>query len=251
MSEDIKHYTAHWHTSPYPMLVGFGTAFFLPWAFMFNYVYDNGLVAVIFLAIGALLTIYGGLGWASQTIGVIKDEDWSPPAMLMFIGTEIMTIGAVLAGYWTARLGSPVWPPEGTPDIAVSGPVIATLILLVSSITIGLARKKQLQDDAAGFTRLVLLSAAIWIVFMWLTISGWNSLLAQGFEISTNAASTALYGLTGIHFAHVLIGLLLMLTCVPSAMKGKLSYSYARSMTMYVHFVNVLGLWVLLQVYFM
>jgi len=169
----------------------------------------------------------------------------------MFIGTEIMTVGAVLAGYWVARLGAVEWPPEGTPDIAVSGPVIATLILLISSLTIGIARKKQLQDDASGFVRMVLLSSAIWLVFMWLTISGWNHLLAQGFEISTNAASTALYGLTGIHFAHVLIGLLVMLTCVPTAMKGKLSQSYTRAMTMYVHFVNVLGLWVLLQIYFM
>jgi len=41
-----------------------------------------------------------------------------------------------------------------------------------------------------------------------------------------------------------------MLACLPSAFKGKLSFSYTRAMTMYVHFVNVLGLWVLFQVYY-
>jgi len=250
MSEEIKHYTAHWHTSPYPMMVGFGAGLFLPWAFMLQFNYEQSTAALVCLVIGAALTIAGGLGWAGETIGVIKDENWSPSAMFMFIGTEILTLGAVLAGYWTARLGAPVWPPEGTPEIDPTMPLIATLILVVSSITIGIARKRELDGNSSGFAMMVLLSAAIWVVFMVMTITGWSALSAQGFTIGVNAAATALYGLTGIHMAHVVIGMLVMLTCVPSAFKGKLSFSYTRAMSMYVHFVNVLGLWVLFQVYY-
>jgi len=250
MSEEIKHYTAHWHTSPYPMMVGFGAGLFLPWAFMLQFNYQQPTAALVCLAVGAALTIAGGLGWAGETIGVIEDENWSPAAMLMVIGTEIMTISGVLATYWVARLGAPTWPPEGTPEIDPTMPLIATLILIVSSITIGVARKRQLEGDASGFAKMTLLSAAIWVVFMAMTISSWSDLAAQDFTIGVNAAATALYGLTGIHFAHVVIGLLVMLTCVPSALKGRTSFSYARAMTMYVHFVNVLGVWVLLQVYY-
>jgi len=250
MSEDIKHYTEHWHTSPYPMMVGFGAGLFLPWAFMLQFNYEQPTAALVCLVIGAALLISGGLGWAGETIGVIKDENWSPSAMFMFIGTEIMTLGSILAGYWVARLGAPVWPPAGTPEIDPTMPLIATLILIVSSITIGIARKRELDGNASGFAMMVLLSAAIWVVFMAMTITGWSALSAQGFTIGVNAAATALYGFTGIHMAHVVIGLLVMLTCVPSAFKGKLSFSYTRAMTMYVHFVNVLGLWVLFQVYY-
>jgi len=156
----------------------------------------------------------------------------------------------MLVGYWVARFGAPVWPPTDTPEISASGPLLATIILLTSSITIGIARKRQLDGNASGFAMMTLLSAAIWVVFMVMTISGWHHLAGEGFTIGVNAAATALYGFTGIHFAHIVIGLLVMLTCVPSALKGRTSFSYTRAMTMYVHFVNVLGLYVLLQVYY-
>jgi len=250
MSEEIQHYTAHWHTSPFPMMVGFGSGLFLPWAFMLQFNYEQGTAALVCLAIGAALTVAGGLGWAGETIGVIKDENWSPSAMFMFIGTEIMTISAVLVGYWVARFGASVWPPAGTPEIDASGPMLATIILLVSSITIGIARKRQLDGNASGFAMMTLLSVAIWVVFMVMTISGWSHLAGEGFTLGVSAAATALYGFTGIHFAHIVIGILVMLTCVPSALKGRTSFSYVRAMTMYVHFVNVLGLYVLLQVYY-
>ncbi len=251
MSEEIKHYTAHWHTSPNPLLVGFGAGLFLPLAFMAQFNYQMDTAALVLLAIGAGMTIMGGLGWAAETIGVIDDENWSPSAMFMFIGTEIMTIGGVLAGYWVARLGATSWPPEGTPaDVGATGALYATLLLFVSSFTIGIARKKEMNGDASGFATFVLISVAIWVVFMYMTIAGWSELAAQGFTIGVNAYATSLYGFTGIHFAHLVMGILVMLTCVPSAFKGKLSFSYTRSMSMYVHFVNVLGFWVLLQVYY-
>lgn len=248
MSEEIKHYTAHWHTSPYPLMVGFGSGLFLPWAFMMQFNYEQGLIAVILLGLGSLLTIIGGIGWAGETIGVIDDEGWSPSAMFMFIGTEIMTIGGVLMGYWTARLGAPVWPPEGTP--AIEAPLMATLILVLSSVTIGFARKHEINGNASGYASMVMASVALWVVFLAMTIMQWSELGAQGFTIGINAYATALYGFTGIHFAHVVIGLLVMLTCLPTAFKGRLSPSYSRSMTMYVHFVNILGIWAILQVFY-
>lgn len=238
----------HWHTSPYPILVGFGAGFFLPWAFMFQFVYQQGLLAVVALGLGGLMLLIGGIGWVAETVGVIEDEGMSPSAMLMFIGTEIMTILGVLAAYWMMRLEAPQWPPAGTPEI--SPPLISTLLLLVSSLTIGLARAKQLAGDAAGFANMTLVSILIWVVFAATVVMGWGHLAGQGFTIATNAYSTAVYGFTGVHFAHILFGLAIMLLSLSPAYRGNLSSSYARSMTMYVHFVNVLGVWVLLQVYY-
>ncbi|MDT8375945.1 MAG: cytochrome c oxidase subunit 3 [Mariprofundaceae bacterium] len=247
MSSQVTEH-AHWHTSPYPILVGFGAGFLLPWAFMFYFVYGQGLLAVIALGLGLLMLLVGGVGWVGETVGIIDDEGWSPAAMLMFIGTEVMTLFAILVGYWVMRLQAPQWPPEGTPEI--SAPNMATLLLLFSSLSIGLARRKQMQGDAAGFANLTLISIAIWALFALMTIFGWGQLAGQGFAIGVNAYATALYGLTGIHFAHIVFGLLIMLLALAPAYRGRLSASYARSMTMYVHFVNVLGIWVLLQAYY-
>lgn len=238
----------HWHAEPWPLLVGFGAGLFLPWAFMFQFVYHQGLYAVIALTLALLMLVVGGLGWVGATVGVAKDEGWSPSAMLMFIGTEVMTILGLLAGYWTMRLQAETWPPQGTPEIAA--PLGATLLLLVSSITIAMARRKQIAGNASGFAGMTLASLVIWVAFAAMTVASWGELAAQGFKIDTNAYATALYGMGGIHFAHIVFGLLIMLLALPPAFKGRLSPSYARAMTMYIHFVNVLGLWVLLQIYF-
>ncbi|MFQ5518835.1 MAG: heme-copper oxidase subunit III [Mariprofundus sp.] len=243
----IVHETRHWHTSPYPLMVGFGSGLFLPWAFMLQFNYEQAAAAMACLAIGAALTVLGGLGWAGETIGIIDDEGWSPPAMFMFIGTEVMTVGGVLAAYWVARLGAPAWPPAGTPEI--HAPILDTIILLASSITIGLAREKEKAGNVSGFIMMVLISVAIWAYFMFGVISNWQDLAAQGFTAGVNAYATALFGFTGIHVAHIVIGLLVMLTPLQAAMKGRMSYSYNRSMSMYVHFVNVLGIVALLQIY--
>lgn len=169
--------------------------------------------------------------------------------MFMFIGTEIMTIGGVLMGYWAARFGAEVWPPAGTPDIDT--PWLATGILILSSFTIGFAHKNELKGNASGYANMVLLSIVIWAVFAVMVIMGWQETFDAGLVLGEegNAMGTALYGITGIHFAHIVFGLLIMLTCLPTAFKGRLSHSYTRSMAMYVHFVNVLGIWVLFQVY--
>ncbi|MFC1536872.1 heme-copper oxidase subunit III [Pseudomonadota bacterium] len=219
----------------------------MPWAFMLQFNYEQQAAALACLAIGAALMVLGGLGWAGETIGIIDDEGWSPPAMFMFIGTEVMTVGGVIAAYWVARLGAPVWPPVGTPEI--HAPIIETAILCISSITIALARKNEMANNASGFVMMTLVTVVIWAGFMYTVIGSWADLGAQGFTVGINAYATALYGFTGIHVAHIVIGILVLLTPLQAAMKGRLSPSYTRSMTMYVHFVNILGITALLQVY--
>ena len=237
----------HWHAEPWPLLVGFGAGLFLPWAFMFQFAYGQSLFAIIALTLGVLMLLVGGIGWVNATVGVVKDEGWSPSAMLMFIGTEVMTILGLIAGYWTMRLQAEVWPPEGTPELSV--PVIGTLVLIASSFTIAIGRKKQMEGNASGFAAMVLVTTLIWVIFGFMQIMSWMDLSGQGFVIGTNALGTALYGMTGIHFAHIIFGVLILLLALPPAMKGRMSASYARATTMYVHFVNVLGVWVLLQIY--
>ncbi|MDX8393967.1 MAG: cytochrome c oxidase subunit 3 [Mariprofundales bacterium] len=238
----------HWHWSPYPFMAAFATCFFLPWAFMFQFNYDQGLLAILSLALAVVLGLVGGVGWVGETVGVIDDEGWSPSAMMMFIGTEIMTIAGVLAAYWTIRLEAPIWPPAGTPEL--EAPLGWTIFLLLSSFTIAFARKKGEAGDAKGFGNLVLVSMLIWVVFASSIIMTWGELGGQGFTVGVNAYATALYGFSGIHFAHLLFGLLIMLLILKPSFAGKYSPSYARATTMYVHFVNIIGVWAILQIYY-
>ncbi|MDQ6962332.1 MAG: cytochrome c oxidase subunit 3 [Mariprofundaceae bacterium] len=249
MSE-IKHYTAHWHTCPYPLMVGFGAGLFLPWAFMLQFNYEQGLAAIVTLVVGLLLLVVGGLGWAGQTIGIVNDEGWAPSAMLMFIGTEVMTIGGVMASYWVLRAQAPIWPPEGVTP--VDAPLMMTIFLLASSLVIGFARKQGLAGNAKGFANFTIVTLVMWVVFGYSMITDWGHAASLGNVLGDDATAyaTTLYGFTGIHFAHIIFGAMIMMTGIPSALKGRYSDSFGRAMTMYVHFVNILGIWVLLQVYY-
>lgn len=240
-------HTAHRYAGPWPFLVGFGIALFLPWAFVLQFVYGQGLAAIVVLALASVMLFVGMIGWVSGSIGVGKDESWAPLAMLMFIGAEIISIFGLMAAYWAARFNSDVWPPEGSPD--VSAPFIATVILIVSSFTVAVVRKKGPNANAATFANIMLLTIVIWIGFGAMTMMSWIEISGAGFNIDSNAFTTAMYGLTGIHFAHIVFGVLILLLALPPAFKGCLSFSYTQSITMYIHFVNIFGVWVLLQVY--
>ena len=56
--------------------------------------------------------------------------------MMLFIASEVMFFAALFAAYFNAKATVPVFPPEGTEFLDPWGlPIIATVILLLSSVT--------------------------------------------------------------------------------------------------------------------
>ena len=150
--------------------------------------------------------------------------------MLLFIISEVMIFGAFFTAYFFIRVVThDAWPAHGTkvPE-AVAG--INTLILLVSSLTMELARRKAARQAAlAPLTSIPGISLGDEKHFPWLGITvvlgfaflvgqglAWGELHNRGFFLSTNPSSSFAFLLTIAHAVHLTGGMIALL-CAGSA----------------------------------
>jgi cytochrome c oxidase subunit 3 len=128
--------------------------------------------------------------------------------ILLFIVSEVMLFGAFFASYFFLRVvaSDGPWPPEGFElPVAVAG--VNTFILLSSSFTVHWALESVRRNHRRG---MVLGLAATWLLgatFLFIQI---NEYLHIGFSARDDAFGTIFYGLTGLHGAHVTVGLILL-----------------------------------------
>src|ERR1700759_722799 len=98
-----------------------------------------------------------------------------------------------------------------TPAQVLEVPILATICLLSSSLTIRRA-EKAIEDDRMGsFTFWLGATIALAAVFLTDTALEWKKLIYQdGLTVSTNLFGTTFYSLVGLHAAHVVVGMFLL-----------------------------------------
>ena len=156
---------------------------------------------------------------ASISAGAHAHEHHGPPeahqssridrqtlGILLFIVSEIMLFGAFFASYFFIRVvaNQGPWPPEPYElPVAVAG--VNTAILISSSFTVHLA----LEGAKRGNRRAMQMGlTATWLLgatFLFIQI---NEYVHIGFSARDGAFGSIFYGLTGLHGAHVFVGLL-------------------------------------------
>jgi cytochrome c oxidase subunit 3 len=169
--------------------------------------------------------------------------------MLLFIISEVMIFGAFFTAYFFIRVvnGDP-WPAEGTelPKL-IAG--INTAILISSSFTLHWAETALKADNRFGFQAGIFTTFALGATFLFIQI---NEYVHIGFSPQDHAQGTIFYGLTGLHGAHVFIGLTLLLFTTIRAFRGHFTPAEHRGVEVpgiYWHFVDVMWVIVYLTVY--
>ena len=83
-----------------------------------------------------------------------------------------------------------------------------TLILLASSYTIWSAKKKYLEDNTDGYQRSLVFTLILSLLFLGMQVVAWNQLFSQDIFLNpANNGANYLYLLSGLHFAHVIVGM--------------------------------------------
>ncbi|HMW22575.1 MAG TPA: heme-copper oxidase subunit III [Burkholderiaceae bacterium] len=237
----------HWEWSMWPAVASLGILA-LALAFSFHFVYHNGFAAVIALGIGVVMILAGVAGWTSEAMG--HGEGLSFGAMGWFILAEAMIFVSFLAAYWFLRLESPFWPPEGTPEIPKTLPLIMTVVLVSSSFTMHHAEALLHAGNQAGFRSWLLITLALGATFLGMSAYEWNHLIHGGFNIGSNVYGTFFFSITGFHGGHVIVGLSIFLAGLPSALRGQAEPGFWRTAGLYWHFVDIIWFFVVSQVYF-
>jgi cytochrome c oxidase subunit III len=172
--------------------------------------------------------------------------------ILLFIVSEIMLFGAFFASYFFIRVvaNQGAWPPEPYElPVAVAG--VNTAILISSSFTIHLALEGAKRGNRMamqlGLTATWLLGAT----FLFIQI---NEYVHIGFSARDGAFGSIFYGLTGLHGAHVFVGLLLLTFANIRAYKGHFGTAAKDHLGVevpgiYWHFVDVMWIIVFVTVY--
>ncbi len=169
--------------------------------------------------------------------------------MLLFIISEIMVFGAFFTAYFFIRIaqGDP-WPATGT-TLPVSVAGVNTAILVSSSFTIHWAEQSIKRGNRFGLKAGMLVTFLLGCSFLFIQINEYANI---GFAPQDAAQQTIFYSLTGLHGAHVFIGLLLLLFVTIRAFRGHYSPEEHRGVEIpgiYWHFVDIMWIVVYTTVY--
>jgi cytochrome c oxidase subunit 3 len=169
--------------------------------------------------------------------------------ILLFIISEVMVFGAFFTAYFFIRIvqGDP-WPAPGTKlPVGVAG--FNTAVLLSSSFTMHWALHAAKAGNRRGLKAAILATLALGTTFLFVQI---NEYAHIGFAPHDSAQATIFYGLTGLHGAHVFIGLTLLAMVTVRAFRGHFTAAEHRGVEVpgiYWHFVDVMWLVVFTTVY--
>jgi cytochrome c oxidase subunit III len=169
--------------------------------------------------------------------------------MLLFIISEVMIFGAFFTAYFFIRVvGHAPWPAPGTelPKV-IAG--FNTAILVSSSFTIHFAQESIKKNNRLGLQTGMVATFLLGLTFLFIQI---NEYVHIGFSPSDSAQASVFYGLTGLHGAHVTIGLMLLAMVTIRSFKGHYSADAYKGMEVpgiYWHFVDVMWLVVFFTVY--
>jgi len=132
-------------------------------------------------------------------------------------------------------------------------PVLYTICLLSSSLTIHLATRALRQGSNKVFGTFWFVTLALGATFLFGTAREWHHLIYdEGLTISTNLFGTTYYSLVGLHAFHVTVGLLGLFTVLAFTLLGKLRREHAERvdvLSLYWHFVDAVWVVVFTVVY--
>src|SRR5215467_9058649 len=185
----------------------------------------------------------------ANALTLASESDWSLPSRrkIGVIGL-ILTESALFTIFVTAYLfyiGKSLTGPY--PKDVLDLPIIATICLLSSSLTVALAERAFRREDNAKFRLWLLVTILLGLEFLGSTAFEWYKLIFRDhLTISTNLFGTTFYSLVGLHASHVIVGLTLLVLVLILSLREDVRPANAEHIEMiswYWHFVD--GIWVI------
>jgi cytochrome c oxidase subunit 3 len=124
--------------------------------------------------------------------------------MLVSLASIVMLFTSLSSAYIVRSGLMQDWFPLAVPRVMFG----STALILLSSVSIEIARRKLKQSLADSYSRYLLLTSFLGLGFLVSQLIAWRQLAQQGIYISSHPHSSFFYLLTGAHAVHVAGGLL-------------------------------------------
>lgn len=170
--------------------------------------------------------------------------------MFLFIASEVMLFGSFFTAYFFVRVvnQAPAWPPAPYEfPVFVAG--VNTAILLTSSFTMHWALQSIKRGNRAGMRAGLTLTFLMGLAFLLTQVMEYGRV---GFAPKDGAFATVFFSLTGLHGAHVFVGLTLLAAATTRAFRGHYSPEAHWGVELpgiYWHFVDIMWLVVYTTIY--
>jgi cytochrome c oxidase subunit III len=172
--------------------------------------------------------------------------------ILLFIVSEVMLFGAFFAAYFFLRVvvDPATWPPKPYElPVAVAG--VNTAILVSSSFTIHWALESIRRGNRQAMKLGLLLTWMLGATFLFIQL---NEYAHIGFSARDLAFGSIFYSLTGLHGAHVFVGLMLLSFATIRGFRGHFGPKAEDHLGVevpgiYWHFVDIMWIIVFVTVY--
>ena len=170
----------------------------------------------------------------------------------IFIASEVMLFGSFFTAYFFARVIVPneTWPPKPF-ELPVFVALLNTIILMTSSVTMHWALQSIKRNYRAGLIAGLALTFLLGLTFLLIQIREYTRI---GFAPKDLAFGSTFFGLTGLHGAHVFVGLNLLSYALIRSLRGHYGPEPHKHLGVeipgiYWHFVDVMWIVVYTTVY--
>jgi len=188
---------------------------------------------------------WGGGGDGSDSRGSSRRASFT--GLFVLLAASTMVFAAFTSAFVVRRGLSDDWTSLAKPPILW----VNTIVLLVSSVVLDLARRALKRRDRSRFNLWWSVATALGILFLIGQALAWRELKDAGIFVATNPASSFFYVLTASHAFHLLGGVAALLYVDVQALRLRLGPAKRTAIdvsAIYWHFLD--GLWIYLMVLF-
>ncbi len=173
--------------------------------------------------------------------------------MWVGLASIFMMFTSLTSAYIVRAASANDWKPLPMPKILL----VSTGLILISSVTLELARRRLKAGRQYHYAQFLVLTMALGFGFLFTQLNAWRELARQGVYVTTHPHSSFFYLLTGAHGVHLFGGLLAIIyLCIRSRPRPKADLAAAKSLaavdalTIYWHFMDGLWLYLFLLLFF-
>jgi heme/copper-type cytochrome/quinol oxidase subunit 3 len=175
-------------------------------------------------------------------------------ALWLFLSSEALFFGAFIATYFLYRGRDAQFLKGPTPEKFFNIPFtsVTSFILLMSSLTMVLALAAIQRGDHRRLRIWLLATALFGATFIAGQVFEFTEFYREGLHLSTNMFGTTFYVLTGLHGAHVTMGIIWLLLLYGRSMQGRLPQEKSEAVEiagLYWHFVDVVWIFIFTAIY--
>nr|ALO76584.1 cytochrome c oxidase subunit 3 [Paromalus flavicornis] len=175
--------------------------------------------------------------------------------MILFITSEVFFFISFFWGFFHSSLSPSIelgmiWPPKGISVFnPIQIPLLNTLILLTSGLTVTWAHHSLMENNFKSTTQGLLLTVILGVYFTFLQAYEY---MEAPFAISDSVYGSSFFMATGFHGIHVIIGTSFLLICLIRQVNNHFSCIHHfgfEAAAWYWHFVDVVWLFLYISIY--